>query len=284
MASKNEELKKAWLPRMVSGDAIGALGMTEPSGGSDVQNIKTRAIKDGDHYVVNGQKIFISNGVCCDFVVLATKTDPAARAKGISLMLVEADRSGFKKGRNLEKIGAHAADLAELFFADVHVPVSNLVSEEGGGFGMLMARLVQERLAQAIRSTSVCEAVIDWTIKYTSERKAFGQTIGDFQNTQFVLAQLHTETTAARVFTDWSIRRFMDGTLSSVDAAKVKLLTSTLQGKVVDCCLQFFGGYGYMREYPIARAFVDSRLVRIGGGAVEVLKQIIGRDLFKAVK
>jgi alkylation response protein AidB-like acyl-CoA dehydrogenase len=284
MASKNEELKKTWLPRMVNGDAIGALGMTEPSGGSDVQNIKTRAIKDGNHYVVNGQKIFISNGICCDFVVLATKTDPAARAKGISLMLVEADRAGFNKGRNLEKIGAHAADLAELFFADVHVPVANLVSEEGGGFGMLMDRLVQERLAQAIRSTAVCEAVIDWTIKYTSERKAFGQTIGDFQNTQFVLAQLHTETTAARIFTDWSIRRFMDGTLSPVDAAKVKLFTSTLQGKVVDCCLQFFGGYGYMREYPIARAFVDSRLVRIGGGAVEVLKQIIGRDLFKAAK
>jgi acyl-CoA dehydrogenase len=284
MASKNEELKKTWLPRMVNGEAIGALGMTEPSGGSDVQNIKTRAIKNGDHYVVNGQKIFISNGVCCDFVVLATKTDPAAKAKGISLMLVEADRAGFKKGRNLEKIGSHAADLAELFFADVHVPVANLVSEEGGGFGMLMDRLVQERLGQAIRSTSVCEAVIEWTIKYTSERKAFGQTIGDFQNTQFVLAQLHTETTAARIFTDWSIRRFMDGTLSSVDAAKVKLFTSTLQGKVVDCCLQFFGGYGYMREYPIARAFVDSRLVRIGGGAVEVLKQIIGRHLFKAAK
>jgi len=249
-----------------------------------VQNIKTRAIKNGNHYVVNGQKIFISNGICCDFVVLATKTDPAARAKGISLLLVEANRAGFNKGRNLEKIGAHAADLAELFFADVHVPVANLVSEEGGGFGMLMGRLVQERLAQAIRSTSVCEAVIDWTIKYTSERKAFGQTIGDFQNTQFVLAQLHTETTAARIFTDWSIRRFMDGKLSPVDAAKVKLLTSTLQGKVVDSCLQFFGGYGYMREFPIARAFVDSRLVRIGGGAVEVLKQIIGRDLFKTAK
>jgi len=212
MASKNEELKKTCCPDGKR-DAIGALGMTEPSGGSDVQNIKTRAIKDGDHYVVTDKKYSISNGICCDFVVLATKTDPAARAKGISLILVEADRAGFNKGRNLEKIGAHAADLAELFFADVHVPATNLVSEEGAAsacYGPPRARAA----CPAIRSTSVCEAVIDWTINITSERKAFGQTIGDFQNTQFVLAQLHTETTAARIFTDWSIRRFMDGTLS----------------------------------------------------------------------
>ena len=281
LASGNEDLKHKWLPRMVSGDAIGALGMTEPSGGSDVQNIQTRAIKDGDDYVINGQKIFISNGISCDFVVLVTKTDPTQKAKGITLFLVEKEREGFDKGRNLKKIGAHAADLAELFFSDVRVPATNMVSEEGKGFGMVIGRLVQERLTQAIRSVSVCEAAIDWTIKYTRERKAFGHTIGDFQNTQFVLAELHTETTSARIFVDWCVRRFMDGKLSPVDGAKVKLLTSVLQAKVVDSCLQFFGGYGYMREYPIARAFVDSRLVRIGGGAVEVLKHIIGRDLFK---
>jgi alkylation response protein AidB-like acyl-CoA dehydrogenase len=281
LASGNEELKRKWLPRMVSGDAIGALGMTEPSGGSDVQNIQTRAIKDGDDYVINGQKIFISNGISCDFVVLVTKTDPTKKAKGITLFLVEKEREGFDKGRNLKKIGAHAADLAELFFSDVRVPAANMLSEEGKGFGMVIGRLVQERLTQAIRSVSVCEAAIDWTIKYTRERKAFGHTIGDFQNTQFVLAELHTETTSARIFVDWAVRRFMEGKLSPVDGAKVKLLTSVLQAKVVDSCLQFFGGYGYMREYPIARAFVDSRLVRIGGGAVEVLKHIIGRDLFK---
>ena len=283
LASANEELKRKWLPLMVKGEKIGAFGMTEPDGGSDVQNIKTRAIKNGDHYVINGQKIFITNGISCDFVVLVTKTDPTAKAKGITIFLVEADRKGFNKGRNLEKIGSHGTDTAELFFADVEVPASNMVSTEGGGFGIIIGRLMQERLAQAVRSTAVCEAAIEWTVKYTSERKAFGKTIADFQNTQFVMAQLHTETSSARVFTDWCIRRFLEGKLTPVDAAKAKLLTSTLQARVVDECLQFFGGYGYMREYPIGRAFVDSRFVRIGGGTVEIMKQIIGRDLFKSV-
>jgi acyl-CoA dehydrogenase len=281
LAGGSEELKRYWLPRVARGEAIGALGMTEPSGGSDVQNIKTRAQKDADHYLVNGQKIFITNGIACDFVILATKTDPTAKAKGISLLLVEANRPGFAKGRNLEKIGTHAQDLAELFFTDVTVPAKNLIGAEGDGFAMLMSRLVQERLTQAVRSTAVCEAAIEWTVKYTSERQAFGQKIGDFQNTQFVLADLASETTAVRVFTDWCIRRFMEGTLSPVEAAKIKLLSTNLQGKVVDSCLQFFGGYGYMREYPIARAFVDARLARIGGGSIEIMKQIIGRDLFK---
>ena len=284
MASGNEELKRTWLPRMIAGEAIGALGMTEPSGGSDVQNIRTSAVRDGDEYVINGQKIFISNGISCDFVVLATKTDPSAKGKGISLLLVEATRKGFVKGRNLEKIGAHAQDLAELFFEDVRVPVTNIVGVENGGFAILMGNLVAERLTQAVRAVAVCEAAIEWTVKYTRERPAFGKTIGDFQNTQFVLADLDTKTTSARIFTDWCVRRHMERKLGSTDAAKVKMLASELQGEVLDKCLQFFGGYGYMREYPIARAFVDARLTRIGGGAIEIMKQIIGRDLFSRIK
>ena len=284
MLSGNEELKRKWLPRMISGEAIGALGLTEPGGGSDVQNIRTSAVRDGNDYVINGQKIFISNGISCDFVVLATKTDPTAKAKGISLLLVEATRKGFVKGRNLEKIGAHAQDLAELFFENVRVPVTNIVGVENGGFAVLMGNLVAERLTQAVRAVAVCEAAIEWTVKYTRERSAFGKTIADFQNTQFVLADLDTKTTSARIFTDWCVRRHMERKLGSTDAAKVKMLTSELQAEVVDKCLQFFGGYGYMREYPIARAFVDARLTRIGGGTIEIMKQIIGRDLFSRIK
>lgn len=277
----SEELKRYWLPRMISGEAIGALGMTEPGGGSDVQNIRTSAVKEGDHYVVNGQKIFISNGISCDFVILATKTDRTARAKGISLLLVEATRKGFAKGRSLEKIGAHAAELAELFFEDVRVPVGNLVGEENGGFAVLMGNLVPERLSQAVRSVMVCEAVLAWTVKYTRERPAFGKTVADFQNTQFVLADLDTKITSARIFTDWCIRRHMERKLGPVDTAKVKLLSTELQGEVCDKCLQFFGGYGYMREFPVGRAFVDARFARIAGGTAEIMKQIIGRDLYK---
>jgi acyl-CoA dehydrogenase len=277
----NEELKRKWLPKMVSGEAIGSLGMTEPSAGSDVKAIRTRAVRQGDHYLVNGQKIFISNGMKCDFIVLACKTDPEAGAKGISLLLVEADRKGFNKGRALDKIGLHAQDVAELFFEDVHVPAENLVGEENGGFKILMGNLVQERLGQCVRATTVCETAIEWTVKYTRERPAFGQTIADFQNTQFVLADLDARTSAARVYTDWCIQRQMEGRLDAVEAAKLKVVTHELQGELLDKCLQFHGGYGYMREYPIARAFVDARLGRIAGGAIEVMKQIIARDLMK---
>jgi acyl-CoA dehydrogenase len=276
----SEEQKRHWLPRMARGESIGAIGMSEPSGGSDLQNMRTRARREGDEYVINGQKIFITNGMMCDVLLLAAKTDPDGRKNGISLILVEAERQGFVKGRALEKIGTHAQDTAELFFDNVRVPVSNRLGEEHKGFRMLMTKLAQERLNQAVRSTTVCEAVIDWTVAYTRDRHAFGTTISEFQNTQFVLAQLATETTSLRVFTDWCITQFLAGELSAVDAAKVKLLSTELQGKLIDQCLQFFGGYGYMREYPIARAFVDARLTRIGGGAIEIMKQIIGRDLF----
>jgi alkylation response protein AidB-like acyl-CoA dehydrogenase len=276
----NEQLKQLWLPKMVRGEAIGALAMTEPTAGSDLQGIRTSAIRDGDDYVINGQKIFISNGQSCDFVVLACKTDPNAGAKGVSLFLVEADREGFRKGRKLDKIGLHAQDTSELFFSDVRVPAANLIGALNGGFKVLMSNLVQERLAQAVRSTTVCEAAIAWTVDYTRERKAFGQTVADFQNTQFVLADLDTRTTATRIYTDWCIQQHLEVGLDSVHAAKLKMISTELQGEVLDKCLQFFGGNGYMAEYPIARAWTDARMTRIAGGAIEVMKQIIARDLF----
>jgi acyl-CoA dehydrogenase len=280
LAWGSEELKKEWLPKMVEGSAIGAIAMTEPGAGSDLKALRTRAERNGDDYLINGQKTYISNGQNCDFVLLACKTDPDAGAKGVSLVLTEASRPGFERGRNLEKIGMKAQDTSELFFSNVKVPVRNILGKEGQGFKMLMTKLAQERLTQAVRSICVAEATIEATVAYTRDRKAFGHTIADFQNTQFVLAQLAAETTALRVFTDWCIHQHVTVTLSPVDAAKVKLLVTDLHCKVVDQCLQFFGGYGYMVEYPVARAYMDARITRIAGGAAEVMKQIIGRDLF----
>jgi acyl-CoA dehydrogenase len=280
LAWGSEELKKEWLPKMVEGSAIGAIAMTEPGAGSDLKALRTRAERRGDDYLINGQKTYISNGQNCDFVLLACKTDPDAGAKGVSIVLTEASRPGFERGRNLEKIGLKAQDTSELFFSNVKVPVGNILGKEGQGFKMLMTKLAQERLTQAVRSICVAEATIEATVAYTRDRKAFGHTIADFQNTQFVLAQLAAETTALRVFTDWCIHQHVTATLSPVDAAKVKLLVTDLHCKVVDQCLQFFGGYGYMVEYPVARAYMDARITRIAGGAAEVMKQIIGRDLF----
>jgi alkylation response protein AidB-like acyl-CoA dehydrogenase len=281
------ESELRWLPRMTTGEVIGALGMTEPGAGSDVKRIRTRAVRDGDQYVVNGQKVYISNGQNCDILILAARTGtsgPKSSSKGLSLILTEAASPGFQKGRNLQKIGLKAQDTSELFFSDLRIPVENLLGEEGQGFSMLMTKLAHERLTQAVRSISVSEAAIDWTVKYTSQREAFAGTIADFQNTQFVLAQLDAETTALRVFTDWCIGQSIAGALSPIDAAKLKLLVTDLHCKTVDQCLQFFGGYGYMLEYPIARAYIDARITRIAGGAAEVMKQIIGRDLFARAK
>ena len=280
LSAGSEALKSEILPKMVSGELIGALAMTEPGAGSDAKAIRTRAVRQGDVYVIDGQKTYISNGQNCDFVMLCCKTDPAAGARGVSLIVVDANTPGFARGRNLKKIGLKAQDTSELFFENVRVPVGNLLGEEGKGFGIMMSKLAQERLTQAVRSIVVAESAIDWTVAYTQERKAFGATIADFQNTQFVLAQLAAETTALRVFTDWCIGRFMQGELSPVEAAKAKLLVTDLHCKVVDQCLQFFGGYGYMLEYPIARAYADARITRIAGGATEVMKQIIARELF----
>ncbi|MWV29286.1 acyl-CoA dehydrogenase family protein [Aurantiacibacter rhizosphaerae] len=281
LAGGSDELKAKWLPRMIEGKAIGALAITEPGAGSDAKAIRTRAVRDGDDYVISGQKTYISNGQNADLFIVACKTDPDAGAKGVSLVLVDGNAPGLERGRNLKKIGLKAQDTSEIFFNDVRVPVANRLGPEGGGFGMMMSKLAQERLSQAVRSICVAEVSLEQTVEYTSERQMFGKTVADFQNTQFVLAQLDAETTALRVFTDWCITRFMDGDLTPVEAAKAKLLVTDLHCKVVDHCLQFFGGYGYMLEYPIARAYTDARITRIAGGASEVMKQIIGRDIFK---
>ena len=276
-----EEQKKTWLPRMVTGEVIGALAMTEPGAGSDLKAIRTSAKRDGDEYVISGQKVYISNGQNCDLIMLACKTDPAAGAKGVSLVLVEADRPGFRRGRNLKKIGLKAQDTSELFFDEVRVPVTNRLGEEGRGFPMLMTKLARERLTQAIRSVVVAEQAVSWTVEYTKERKAFGQTIGDFQNTRFKLAEIATQATAGRALVDRCIALFLEDKLDAVDAAMAKLYATDLHCKAVDECLQFFGGYGYMLEYPIARAYIDARIVRIAGGAAEIMKQIIGQRLFE---
>jgi acyl-CoA dehydrogenase len=275
------EQKAHWLPKMVSGEAIGSLGMTEPHAGSDLKAIRTKAVKDGDDFVINGQKVFISNGQSCDILVLATKTDSAAGAKGVTLFIVEGDREGFKRGRNLEKLGMKGQDTSELFFENLRIPASNMLGEEGCGFSVMMGKLPQERLAQAVRSAIVTETVIQWTVDYTAERKAFDQTIADFQNTQFVLADLKARSVMARVFTDKCIELFMAGNLDPVTAAMAKLTTSELHCEAVDKCLQLFGGWGYMWEYPICRAYADARIVKIAGGSIEVMKMIISRDMFK---
>lgn len=275
-----EEQKRTWLPKMVRGEAIGSLGMTEPHAGSDLKAIRTRAMRDGDDFVINGQKVFISNGQLCDILVLATKTDSAAGAKGITLFLVEGDRPGFTRGRNLEKLGMHAQDTSELFFEDVRVPAANMLGGEGRGFALMMTKLAQERLAQAVRSALVTETIIEWTVDYTAQRKAFGKTIADFQNTQFKLAELQTEATVARVFTDHCIELYMKGELDPVDAAMAKMFTANLHCRAADECLQLFGGWGYMWEYPIARAYADARIIKIAGGSIEIMKTIIARRMF----
>jgi acyl-CoA dehydrogenase len=275
------EQKAHWLPKMVAGEAIGSLGMTEPHAGSDLKAIRTKAVKDGDDYVIDGQKVFISNGQSCDILVLATKTDSAAGAKGVTLFLVEGDRPGFMRGRNLEKLGMKGQDTSELFFENVRIPATNMLGAEGGGFGVMMGKLPQERLAQAIRSATVTEVMLEWTVDYTSERKAFDQTIADFQNTQFVLADLKARSVMARVFTDKCIELFMAGELDPVDAAMLKMVTSELHCEAADKCLQLFGGWGYMWEYPICRAYADARIVKIAGGSIEVMKTIISREMFK---
>jgi alkylation response protein AidB-like acyl-CoA dehydrogenase len=276
-----EAQRRQWLPKMVKGEAIGSLGMTEPHAGSDLRNIRTRAVLDGDHYVIDGQKVFISNGQSCDVLVLATRTSASDVQKGITLFLVDTSLPGFIRGKNLEKLGLKAQDTSELFFENLRVPVSAMLGTEGHGFQLMMRKLAQERLAQAIRSATVAETVIEWTVEYVAQRKAFGKTIADFQNTRFKLAELTTEATIGRIFTDECIERFMAGELNEVDAAMAKMWLSNLHCKVVDECLQLFGGWGYMWEYPIARAYADARIVKIAGGSMEIMKHIIGRSLFK---
>jgi alkylation response protein AidB-like acyl-CoA dehydrogenase len=275
----SEDLKRQWLPKMASGEAIGALAMTEPGAGSDLQGIRTTAVRDGNHYVVNGQKTFITNGQLADFIVVACKTDPKAGAKGTSLIIVEADRDGFSRGRNLEKIGLKAQDTSELFFDNVRVPLTNLIGEEGRGFAYMMNELPRERLLVSISAVAVIEAALGWTVAYTRERKAFGKTLAEFQNTRFKLAEVKTEATVARVFLNDCLAKHMRGELDIPTAAMCKWWLTELQGRVVDTCLQLFGGYGFMWEYPIARAYADSRIQRIYAGTTEIMKEIVARSL-----
>ena len=279
MSFGTEVQKKKFLPRMVSGEWIGSLGMTEPHAGSDLKAIRTKAVRDGNEFLINGQKVFISNGQLCDVLVLATKTDSEAGAKGVTLFLVEGDREGFRRGKNLNKLGMHAQDTSELFFDNVRLPPENLLGEEGKGFALMMTKLSQERLAQAIRSATVAETIVHWTVDYTMERQAFGKSIFDQQNTQFKLAELKAQATAMRVFTDKCIELFMAGKLDPVDAAMAKMMTTELHCKAADECLQLFGGWGYMWEMPIARAYADARITKIAGGSVEIMKLIIARQM-----
>ena len=275
----SEYLKKKYLPKCVTGEIVTAISMTEPGTGSDLQGVRTTAVLDGDHYVVNGSKTFITNGQQADLVIVVCVTDPSAGAKGISLILVEAGTPGFEKGTNLEKVGMKAQDTSELFFQDVRVPKENLLGEEGAGFIYLMQELPQERLSVAIGAVAMAESVLRQTVDYVKERKAFGTTLSTFQNTQFELAQMDTELTSLRVFVDRCLELHLQGKLDTVTASKAKLLATEVEGKVVDMCLQLHGGYGYMWEYPVARAYADSRVHRIYGGTSEIMKLIIGRDL-----
>lgn len=277
----SEELKRKWLPKMITGEVIGSLGITEPGAGSDVRGIRTNARRENDEYVINGQKTYISNGQTSDVVVLAVKSDPQRPREALSLILVETDRPGFKRGRNLKKLGLHAQDTSELFLDDVRVPVSNRIGEEHAAFQYLTANLAHERLVQAVRSCVVAEVTIAQTVEYTAGRRAFGKTLADFQNTQFKLAELHAATLAARVFVDRCIELQVRGELDPVTAAAAKMQLSELHCRVVDECLQLYGGWGYMWEFPVCRAYADARIVKIAGGAMEIMKQIIARDLFR---
>lgn len=275
-----EEQKQYWLPKMVSGEAIAAIAMTEPGTGSDLQGIRTTARRDGDEYVINGSKTFISNGQNADVVIVVAKTDPSLGAKGISLILVESNRDGFRCGRKLEKMGMHAQDTSELFFDDVRVPVTNLMGEgEGRGFGQLMNELPQERLAIAVGAQAAAQYAYNMTVEYTKERKAFGKPILEFQNTKFKLAEMRTDVEAGWAFVDKCIEHHCRGELEATDAAMAKLWTSEMLGRVVDECVQLFGGYGYMTEYPISRAYLDARVQRIFGGTSEIMKELISRSL-----
>ncbi|MBN9425743.1 MAG: acyl-CoA dehydrogenase family protein [Burkholderiales bacterium] len=274
-----EAQKQHWLPKMASGEAIASIGMTEPNSGSDVQGVRTSAVRDGDHYVVNGSKTFITNGIIGDLIMLVVKTAPELGARGISLLLVDTSTPGYRKGRNLKKVGNKAQDTAELFFDDMRVPVSARLGEENAGWQMLMSELVQERLIVAVRAMAICEQALESTTDYTKSRKAFGRSVFEFQNTRFKLADMATETQIGRVFMDRCIEMHARGELDMHTAAMAKVWTTELQDRVLDACVQLHGGNGYMWEYPIARAWADARVHRIYAGTNEIMREIIGRQL-----
>ena len=285
LAYCNDEQRERWLPGIASGELITAIAMTEPGIGSDLASMKATAIRDGDSYVLNGAKTFITNGINSDLVIVAAKTDPSQRHKGMSLLVVERGMPGFERGRNLDKLGQHAQDTSELFFSDVRVPVANLLGgpsgeqTEGQGFTQLVHNLPRERLSIAIAGVSAARAALTWTLEYVKQRNAFGSPIGSFQNSKFALAEMDTEVDLAQHYVDDCVRALNAGDLTAVDASKAKWWCTEMQGRVVDRCLQLHGGYGYMSEYPIARAYADARITRIYGGTTEIMKEVVGRGL-----
>jgi alkylation response protein AidB-like acyl-CoA dehydrogenase len=273
------EQRERWLPGIASGELVTAIAMTEPAIGSDLASMTATAIRDGDRYIVNGSKTFITNGINADLVITAVKTDPSLRHKGMSLIVLERGMGGFERGRNLEKLGLHSQDTAELFFTDVSVPTANLLGEEGAGFLQLVHNLPQERLSIAAAGVSAARAALGWTLDYVKERTAFGQPVGSFQNSRFVLAEIATEVEVAQAFVDKAVVALNADELTAEEAAMAKWWCTELQKRVVDRCLQLHGGYGYMLEYPIARAYADARITTIYGGTTEIMKEIIGRSL-----
>jgi alkylation response protein AidB-like acyl-CoA dehydrogenase len=268
-----------WLPGYCSGEIITAIAMSEPGAGSDLQGIRTTAVRDGDHYVLNGQKTFISNGQLCDLVIVVARTDPEAGYRGITLLAVERGMDGFERGRNLDKVGMHAQDTSELFFSDVRVPAGNLLGDQGGGFIALMQNLPRERVAIGTAALAGAEGAFEQTLEYCKQRQAFGRPIGKFQHNRFVLAEMATELAVARAFTDRCVTEHNAGRLSTEEASMLKWWDTELCNKVIDRCVQLYGGYGYMREYPVARAYADGRAQTIFGGTTEIMKEIIGRGL-----
>jgi acyl-CoA dehydrogenase len=277
----SDEQKAEWLPKMVSGEIVTAIAMTEPGTGSDLQALKTTARKDGNHYVINGSKTYITNGQTADLILVCVKTDTEVQPawKGVSIVLVEADRDGFKRGRNLDKVGLDAADTSELFFEDVRVPITNCLGEEGKGFIYLMSELPQERLSIAVSSQAAAQRAFDQTVTFCRDRKAFGKSVLDFQNTRFVLADLKTKLQVGWAHLDWALARHMKGELSAEEASAAKLWHTDLQNELVDRCLQLHGGAGYMNEYPIAKQWRGARVTKIFGGTNEIMKELIGRSL-----
>ncbi len=277
----NGEQKERWLPGFASGEIIGALAMTEPGAGSDLQGIRTTATRDGNDWLLNGQKTFISSGIMADLVVVAAKTDPDAGSRGFTLFVVERDTPGFERGRKLDKIGLPSQDTAELFFEDARIPDANRLGEVGHGLQSLMSHLPRERLGVSATAIATTRAIFDITVEYCKERRAFNQAIADFQHIRFELAEMSTEIDVAETYVDRSVLAYNEGNLSAVDAAKGKWYISELQKRVIDRCLQLHGGYGYMSEYAVGKAYVDTRIQTIYGGTTEIMKEIIGRDIVR---
>ena len=274
-----EDQKQRWLPGFCTGELVTAIAMTEPAAGSDLAGLKTNARRDGDDWILNGSKTFITNGYHADLVIVAAKTSPEKKAKGITLFGVETGMAGFERGRKLDKVGQPEADTAELFFTDVRVPAANVIGEVDGGFAHMMAMLPQERISCAVSNLANAEAILAETLDYARQRRAFGQAIGSFQHNKFLLAELVTTLEVAQAFVDRCVQAHTEGRLTSVDAAKAKWWSSQVQNQILDSCLQLHGGYGFMNEYRVARAWKDARVTKIWAGSNEIMKEIIGRDL-----